>query len=362
MAEPEIHMKWNDFEENIRVAFKDFRNVLNDVVLHCSNGKTYANRLVLCACSDIFKTMLMDSDVNQQQQFPSVLLWETEISLLNLIIDFMYCGEVKVTETGLPSFLALAERLKVKGLCRKGEDESSLTPSPPQPLTAASRSKQKRQKPAAAVLEEISGNEGRTAKKARTNPHAKHKNKTDDSAERNTVERNMVERNMVERNMVEVNLSDSENVVLGLKLEHEEVIDLEPEQELVEGQEDLYPDPSTLLESPSNHLLYPLDPSTPHMDPSTHLLDHSNHNMDSEGLQSSDQMMVPFQPLSNFGCDVEPDISNDQSQHPDFSITGLSDPNNPFVCNLCMKSYKSQGSLQNHRSIYHRDQIRTRRT
>jgi len=162
--------------------------------------------------------------------------------------------------------------------------------------------------------------------------------------------------------MVEVNLSDSENVVLGLKLEHEEVIDLEPEQELVEGQEDLYPDPSTLLESPSNHLLYPLDPSTPHMDPSTHLLDHSNHNMDSEGLQSSDQMMVPFQPLSNFGCDVEPDISNDQSQHPDFSITGLSDPNNPFVCNLCMKSYKSQGSLQNHRSIYHRDQIRTRRT
>ena len=38
----------------------------------------------------------MDSDVNQQQQLPSVLLWETEISLLNLIIDFMYCGEVKV--------------------------------------------------------------------------------------------------------------------------------------------------------------------------------------------------------------------------------------------------------------------------
>ena len=32
--------------------------------------------------------------------------------------------------------------------------------------------------------------------------------------------------------MVEVNLSDSENVVLGLKLEHEEVIDLEPEQVL----------------------------------------------------------------------------------------------------------------------------------
>ena len=30
------------------------------------------------------------------------------------------------------------------------------------------------------MLEEISGNEGRTAKKARTNPHAKHKNKTDD--------------------------------------------------------------------------------------------------------------------------------------------------------------------------------------
>ena len=30
----------------------------------------------------------------------------------------------------------------------------------------------------------------------------------------------------------------------------------------------------------------------------------------------------------------------------------------PFHCNFCMKKYKSQGSLQNHRSLYHRDLIR----
>ena len=36
---------------------------------------------------------------------------------------------------------------------------------------------------------------------------------------------------------------------------------------------------------------------------------------------------------------------------------GNLDPNHPYQCCICMKRYKSQGSLQNHRSLYHRDII-----
>ena len=40
--------------------------------------------------------MLMDLSEQTQQQTAAIILWETDISHLNLIIDFMYCGEVKV--------------------------------------------------------------------------------------------------------------------------------------------------------------------------------------------------------------------------------------------------------------------------
>ena len=56
--------------------------------------------------------MLLNPEMSKQQ-FPSVLLWETSMQELNLILDFMYFGEVKVSEAGLTSFLALAERLQV---------------------------------------------------------------------------------------------------------------------------------------------------------------------------------------------------------------------------------------------------------
>ena len=69
----------------------------------------------------------MDSDVNQQQQFPSVLLWETEISLLNLIIDFMYCGEVKVGLEGSELLVGVGfekEQNKETKTLSKGNAES----------------------------------------------------------------------------------------------------------------------------------------------------------------------------------------------------------------------------------------------
>ena len=42
------------------------------------------------------RSMLMDLSEQTQQQTAAIILWETDISHLNLIIDFMYCGEVKV--------------------------------------------------------------------------------------------------------------------------------------------------------------------------------------------------------------------------------------------------------------------------
>lgn len=41
----------------------------------------------------------------------------------------------------------------------------------------------------------------------------------------------------------------------------------------------------------------------------------------------------------------------------EYAEMDLVDPALHFQCNICGKKYKSQGSLQNHRSLYHRDLI-----
>ena len=53
-------LRWNDFQANITTAFKDIRDDedLLDVTL-VSDGQTVrAHKLVLSACSPLFKTML----------------------------------------------------------------------------------------------------------------------------------------------------------------------------------------------------------------------------------------------------------------------------------------------------------------
>jgi hypothetical protein len=53
---------------------------------------------------------------------------------LAMILDFMYNGEVNVQQDSLDSFLALAERLQVRGLTQRPADQVSpepvLSPTP----------------------------------------------------------------------------------------------------------------------------------------------------------------------------------------------------------------------------------------
>jgi len=69
---------------------------------------------ILSACSVTFKTLLKKNPAPH----PVIVLWDVSPRDLAAILDFMYHGEVNVKQDNLNSFLAVAERLRVRGLCQ----------------------------------------------------------------------------------------------------------------------------------------------------------------------------------------------------------------------------------------------------
>merc|ERR1719447_459204 len=73
---------------------------------------TSSQSVVLAACSPLFRSILQ----RNPHDHPLLYFKDVKLSNLQLVLDFMYNGEVKVAEEELISFLAVAGELKVKGL------------------------------------------------------------------------------------------------------------------------------------------------------------------------------------------------------------------------------------------------------
>jgi len=116
-------LRWNDFESNISVAFRELREDKDffDVTLACDDDQIQAHKVILSACSPFFKTVLK----RNQHEHPMLYLKGVKYADLVAVLDFMYHGEVNVAQEELNSFLAIAEDLKVKGLTQNKSGELS---------------------------------------------------------------------------------------------------------------------------------------------------------------------------------------------------------------------------------------------
>jgi len=74
--------------------------------------RNYSHKMVLSACSPYFKSLLEENP----SKHPIIILKDVAYSHLQAILEFMYAGEVNVSQEQLPAFLKTADRLKVKGL------------------------------------------------------------------------------------------------------------------------------------------------------------------------------------------------------------------------------------------------------
>jgi BTB/POZ domain len=116
-------LKWNDFERNISLAFKDLRDDRDffDVTLACENSQIQAHKVILSACSPFFRGVLKQN----AHQHPLLYLKGVRYQDLEAVLNFMYHGEVNVAQDQLNSFLLIAEELQVKGLTQSESGGSS---------------------------------------------------------------------------------------------------------------------------------------------------------------------------------------------------------------------------------------------
>ena len=117
-------LKWNDFQENVSKSFSNLRKEagLFDVTLVSSDQQQVsAHRLVLSACSDFFKTIFHSNT----HSHPMLYLDGVDNSEINLMLDYIYQGEVQIYQENLERFLVIANKFQLDGLLATQENENS---------------------------------------------------------------------------------------------------------------------------------------------------------------------------------------------------------------------------------------------
>lgn len=132
-------LRWNDFESNISVAFRELREEKDffDVTLSVGPGHQHiqAHKLILSACSPFFRGVLRQNP----HAHPLLYLKGVGFSELQAVLNFMYHGEVNVAQEELNTFLAVAEELQVKGLTQGGGGSNQTATSKPKSEPPPSR-------------------------------------------------------------------------------------------------------------------------------------------------------------------------------------------------------------------------------
>ncbi|KAL1500807.1 hypothetical protein ABEB36_006249 [Hypothenemus hampei] len=125
-------VRWNSYQSNLQNAFPKLLTSEHfvDVTLACENEMLKCHKVVLSACSTYFEKLLLENPC----QHPIIFMKDMKFQEMQSLVDFMYKGEVNVTQDDLPSLLKSAEALQIRGLC--GSDQllpsyfGNLTKSP----------------------------------------------------------------------------------------------------------------------------------------------------------------------------------------------------------------------------------------
>ena len=115
-------LKWNDFQTTVSQSFGLLRKEEDffDVTLVSDDEvQISAHKLVLASSSSFFKSVLRKTT----HSHPLIYLSGVNSANLEFIMNYIYHGEVQISQELLDAFLDVAQKLKVSGLISDGNKE-----------------------------------------------------------------------------------------------------------------------------------------------------------------------------------------------------------------------------------------------
>lgn len=126
-------LKWNNFHANLTTGFHGLfeDEDLVDVSLAVEGKIIQAHKVILSVCSPYFKSLFRI----HPEKHPIVFLKDVGYSEVIGLLQFMYQGQVDVSQEQLTEFLRVAEMLQIKGLaCNSDTEPANTSSSDSEPL------------------------------------------------------------------------------------------------------------------------------------------------------------------------------------------------------------------------------------
>lgn len=119
-----VCLRWNNFQSSLTTTLEILwdEESFCDVTLFCGGQEIRAHKVVLSACSMIFKSLLK----NNTCQHPIIILHDISLNILEAILQFIYKGEVNIEQDQLNNLLRAATLLQIRGLAGIAGNEVDL--------------------------------------------------------------------------------------------------------------------------------------------------------------------------------------------------------------------------------------------
>jgi len=124
MAQEYFSLKWNNYQENMTIAFKSLleKDYFTDVTIHSGNKAFKAHRVVLSASSPYFEKLFDGLTV---WQYPVVVLNHLKPASIQSILEYIYSGKVTIENTKLEEFMRVGSLLSIRGLTTNQQQTNS---------------------------------------------------------------------------------------------------------------------------------------------------------------------------------------------------------------------------------------------
>lgn len=119
-------LRWNNYQSNLTNVFDQLLQSESfvDVTLACDGHSVKAHKMVLSACSPYFQSLFFENPC----QHPIVIMRDIKWPELKAAVEFMYKGEINVSQEQIGPLLKVAESLKIRGLADVNGEQDIVAP------------------------------------------------------------------------------------------------------------------------------------------------------------------------------------------------------------------------------------------